>query len=145
MRRLCLVSFVLALSACGAPLLYEGRRDQDVEPLEVRLVRVTDHGLVPPGPLHLVQGEGGVAFLDDTRDRVVSVVIMGHALSALRCAYTQGFASDGVDTFTPDPLSPGASASLCVHDAGRFTFEVRGVGDAPLTGVLDVAPATSRS
>jgi hypothetical protein len=130
---------VLLLTGCGAPLLYEGRRDLDVEPLEVRLVRVTASGLVPDGPIRLRRGEGGVAFLNDTRDQVVSIIIEGHALGELRCAYTQGFASDAGATFTPVPLSPGASASLCLHDAGTFVFEARGAGE-PLRGTLEVAP-----
>jgi hypothetical protein len=142
-RRLVVVAWLLA--GCGAPQFYEARREREVEPVEVRLVRITAEGLVPDEPIRLTQNEGGVAFLNDTRDRVVSVLIPGRALPALRCAYTQGFSSDEGATFTSTPLSPGASASLCVHDAGTIAFEVHGVSDAPLHGTLDVAPVASAS
>lgn len=140
-----LLALALPLAAgCGAPLLYEGRADLAVEPLEVRLLRITADRLEPAGPIRLRAGEGGLAFLNDTRDRVVAVVLPAHALPGLRCTYTQGFEADGEATFTARPLAPGGSASLCFHAAGTFPVEVHGVGDAPVRTVVEVVPSVSR-
>ncbi len=138
----------LLLGGCGPELLYEARGELALDPVLLRLVRVTDAGLLPSGPegeplLRVKAGGGGLIVQNDTRDRVVSVLLPGHACTGLRCAYTRGFEADGAATFTTTPLAPGASASLCVHDAGRFAFEVHGTSDDPavvLRGTIEAAP-----
>jgi hypothetical protein len=132
---------LLAGSGCSS-LLYEGTGDLEVEPIEVRLIRITPNGLVPSSTINLTQNEGGIAFVNECLDRPVTVVFPDHVLPVLRCAYTNGFESDGKNTATPTPLSAGGGlASLCFHEKGAFAFEVRGVGSTPLRGRVDVAPA----
>lgn len=139
----------LSLGGCGPELLYEARGELAVDPVLLRLLRVTDAGLLPAaaggeaGPvLRVKAGGGGLVIQNDTRDRVVSVVLPDHACTGLRCSYTRGFEADGAATFTATPLAPGESASLCVHDAGRFAFEVHGTSDDPavvLRGAIEAA------
>ncbi len=137
------------LTGCGPELLYEARGEAAEDPVHLRLVRVTDAGLAPAGDdgaepaLRVRAGGGGLVVLNDTRDRVVSVVLPDHACSGLRCTYTRGFEADGAATYTTVPLVPGASASLCVHDAGRFVFEVHGASADPgrvLRGAIEATP-----
>jgi len=128
-----------ALAACGPQLLDDDLQDLGAAPLEVRLCRITPAGLVPRS-VPLVQDGSSVMFVNDTSDRVVAVVVSG-TLCHLGCSFTDGFQADGGATFTRRPLDPGAAASLCVHDAGRFTFTIEGPGGAPLEGVLDIRPA----
>jgi hypothetical protein len=138
-RRLLAVT-LLSVSGCSS-LLYEGTADLEVEPIEVRLIRITPTGLVPAAPISLTENEGGVAFVNECLDRPVTVVFPDHVLPVLRCAYTNGFESVGKDTTTPIPLSAGGGlASLCFHKNGAFPFEVRGVGPTPLRSRVDVAP-----
>lgn len=142
MTRGTLLGLCLLAAGCGGPaLLVDADRDLGVAPLEVRLVRVTEAGLVPDAPIELRNNEGGVVFVNDTADRAVAVVVSG-ALCRLGCSFTDGFVADGAATYTDRPLDPGAAASLCVHLAGTFAFEVHGLRDdgAPLAGLLRVRP-----
>ncbi len=139
-----LLALAGALAAAGCsdvPLLYEGRGDLEVEPLEVRLIRVTDTGLEPPATIRLTEDDGGLAFINDTHDRPISVVFPDHAIGHIRCSYTKGFDTDGRSTFTLRPLPPGGVASICLHAAGRIAFEVHGAGPAPFKGALELTPA----
>ncbi len=139
-----------SLGGCGPQLLYEARGELALDPVLLRLVRVTDAGLSPAGApgddgpvLRVKAGGGGLIVLNDTRDRVVSVVLPDHACTGLRCSYTRGFEAAGGATFTTTPLVPGASASLCVHDAGRFALEVHGASldaAAVLRGTIEATP-----
>ena len=140
-RRACTLIIIAALAGCGPELLDADEQDLGVAPLEVRLCRITPGGLVPPA-VPLLQDGSSVVFVNDTPDRVVAVVVSG-ALCHLRCSFTDGFRADGQATFTARPLDPGAAASLCVHDAGRFPFVVEGPGGAPHAGVLEIRPAAA--
>ncbi len=134
-------SLLAAGGGCaGRSLLYEGRGDLAVEPIEVRLVRIAGDGLRPEGPIRLTNDEGGVAFLNDTPDRAVEIVFPAHALDHLRCSYTRGFETgpDGASTRTVRPVSPGSMASICLHTPGTIPFEVRGAGPEPLRGRFEV-------
>ncbi len=138
LRELLVVLFLLVVLGAGCtPLLYEGQRDLAIEPVSMRLVRITEAGLVPPGPFDLREGEASIGFLNDTRDETVAVVISGHVLPALRCSYTNRFESDAKDTFST-PLLPGAVASLCLHTDGDIPFAVRGLAGGPARGLLRV-------
>jgi hypothetical protein len=142
MTRATMLGLCLLAAGCGgAPLLVDAERDLGVAPLEVHLVRVTSTGLVPDAPIELRKNEGGVVFVNDTTDRAVAVVVSG-TLCHLNCSFTARFVADGGATYTDRPLDPGAAASLCVHLAGTFPFEVHGVTDGgPLAGVLHVGGA----
>jgi hypothetical protein len=142
--------------ACNGPALLDDRRhDAASRTLEGWLVKITDDGIVPDGPVRVTGDVGGVAFLNDTRDRPVAVVFPDQTVPCVkgvfsaswlqRCEITRGFEVVKGTTATRVPLSPGEIASLCVHEPGTLTFEVHRVGAAPWTGTIEVlrAPAAA--
>jgi len=133
-----LAAVALGATGCAGPLLYEGTAPLAHEPIEVRLLRITEDGLVPDRPLRLLPGQGGVAFTNETAEPV-SIVWPRDVLPQLRCAYTNRFESDDAAgaTFTGGPLAPGEVGSLCLHAAGSFRFEVHRAGRPPLEGRIE--------
>ena len=109
-----------------------------VEPIEVRLIRITEEGLVPSRPADLPQAQGGVAFLNDLRDRPISIFVPKGAVEGIVCSYTGGFDSDGSAAFTKEPIPPGGAVSLCLHEAGTIRFEIHGAAPEPLVGQVEV-------
>jgi len=124
--------------ACGPDLIYD-TRPLAQESLETRLVVVKASGLVPSGTVRLSGDQVGLAFLNDTEDRAISVIFPGRQFAHLRCPFTRGFDADAVGTYTVAPLAPGEIACLCGHEPGAFDFEVHGAGDKPLRGKVEIA------
>src|SRR5262245_11391688 len=84
---------MLPLAGCSSEqTLYEGRRDPRIDPQPFVLVRLTDAG-PEPARVELGHDGGGVAFLNDTSGRVVSVRFPDHGIPA-DCGRTSGFVSD---------------------------------------------------
>lgn len=129
------------LSGCAGPeMLYESRGDLSLSPFGGLLIRVTESGVVPDAPIRVAPSWGGVVFLNDTRDRLVSVRFPHRRLKLGACNQTKTFAHRGGSTFTVEPLAPGAAAGLCVHDPGEVPFEVHGLRRGMVRGTLVIAP-----
>jgi hypothetical protein len=130
-------SALLLTGACGGyDLRTERRADREVAPIATSLVRIGPSGLVPTSPVEVVAGEGGLAFANDHPDRPVAIVFPSHAVRGFTCSFTNGFGSDGKATVTTAPVPPGGIVSICVHEPGRFPFEVLAESGAPLRGVV---------
>ena len=119
------VFLLCLLAGCAGPdLLYEGKGDLSHAPLSAELIRLgaqSDRGSVI-GPVN------GIAFLNDTRNRVLSIRFPSRVLPDLRCSFTNGFTADEESTFTSQPLPPGAVVTVCFHSKGRLELEVHGLG-----------------
>jgi len=130
-------ALVLCTGACGGLRLEdERRRDLDVAPIETALVRIEAEGLAPASTVRLVEGEGGVAFVNDLTASDAEVVFTGIHGAGMACSFTSGFTRDAARGTTGASLRPGAVASLCIHEAGRFPFVVRAPGAPSREGLV---------
>lgn len=131
--------FLALLTGCAGPsMLYEDKGDLSLAPLGGQVVRITSEGIVPSGRILVKRSSGGILFLNETRDRVVSLRFPDRVLSFIGCSPTSRFAVDSTSTFTDEPLSPGAAASLCFHEDAELEFEVHGLKGEVQRGVLVV-------
>jgi hypothetical protein len=138
--RLCQAAALFCfLTGCSSPaLLYEGKGDLSHAPLNARIIRLSEEGVGPTSPVPLPEHIGGVAFLNDTRDRVLSIRFPDHVLGPLRCSFTTGFSAGADSTFSSEPLAPGAIVTICFHVLGPIEYEVYGLLEEPQRGVVVV-------